>query len=164
MEIFGLQKPTWSSIKVTWNAQVCARNKRGLWRLLCRPAHGKTGLCRSPELCCCWEGRGREFELSRGSLDSSMWKIRTICWQRGQIGGRRKIIPPLPPPRRAANGLQHPGLSSPSLSRGITSWLVSKNQKKREFSIQTNNGSSDALPVSRTTCPPHTGAISVLSR
>lgn len=83
-------------------------------------------------------GWWREFELSRGSLDSSMWKIRTICWQRGQIGGIRKIIPPLPPPRHAANGLQCPGPlpSSPSLSQDITSWLVSKKEKKeREYSL-----------------------------
>lgn len=64
-----------------------------------------------------------------------MWKIRTICWQRGQTGGIRKIIPPLPPPRRAASGLQCPGpiQSSPGPSQDIRSWLGSEKEKEREF-------------------------------
>lgn len=108
------------------------------------------------ELCCCRQGGGREFELSRGSLDPSMWKIRTICWQRGQIGGRRKIIPALPPPRHTANGLQRPGSlqSSPSLSQGTVSSLVFKKRKKKKkdrefwsFPWQTSDRSTDAFTV-----------------
>lgn len=80
---------------------------------------------------CCWQGRHREFELFRGSLDPSMWKIRTICCQRGQTQGIRKIIPPLSPSRHAANGLQCPGplQSSPSPSQDIRRWLGSKKGK-----------------------------------